>query len=215
MASDLSAEFWSVSDEERPLRRSASGRQSYEAVFLSHSYRFQGNLSVDTKTSVMDYYLYALRAWLESPVRVRGLAETADWPNYFLASHHAPRASQTVSLRLLASAEDRAIAAEEKLVAAEHERARVQSHRTRQLMDALAAGDWLGLELLAFLRSETSTLEHLVDATGRSPNAVSISLAKLSKYDAVGTEGERFSCTDEAKAVLENLERSSGISLKP
>lgn len=92
----------------------------------------------------------------------------------------------------------------------------IEVKRNRELVEAVMAEDWLGLKLLALLRSTNAvSLAELVAAAKTDAAKAGPILIHLVQSGAVSLEGEYFSCTPRGLDFLNNLEMSTKISLQP
>lgn len=91
-----------------------------------------------------------------------------------------------------------------------------EAHANRNILDALAEGEWLGLHLLARLRvAPASTAEGLADKVGAARVAVPPLLAQLEECGLVERRAGKFSCTRLGAEMLERAEQVSGETLNP
>lgn len=100
-----------------------------------------------------------------------------------------------------------------------------KAHANRELMGVLIDENWLGLKLLAFLRSSSPMIAaELAAATGAPLDEVRLALYRLKNFKAIQSlalpptgeqQCEKFTCLELGAKLLSNLELSTGIDLTP
>lgn len=94
-----------------------------------------------------------------------------------------------------------------------------EAHRNRELMSTLMAENWVGLEILSWIRefnnNEGATIADLISVTKLDFNIVTMLLVRFVKFGVVDENEAKYFCTEEGIEILENLERKSGLTLKP
>jgi hypothetical protein len=95
------------------------------------------------------------------------------------------------------------------------ERVLADANRTRSLLGSLIDGDWLGLHLLALLRSLPQRAEDLAAKTGTEEVTLSPVLSSLVQSGVVEEREAVFSCTGLGAETLLKIETATGVSMRP
>src|SRR2546421_3874563 len=88
-----------------------------------------------------------------------------------------------------------------------------EAQENRYLLDSLVDEDWLGLHLLALLRSSSQDKEEL--ATKLQVNAAAIipTLIRLIECGVTEEQGDKFFCTKLGVETLAKIEETSGVKI--
>lgn len=84
----------------------------------------------------------------------------------------------------------------------------------RELLSSLVEGDWLGLGLVAEIRSKISTREELAALVESSEAAVTPVLVQLVASGILEEQDGIFSCTKRGAQILERIEKITGYDLQ-
>lgn len=100
--------------------------------------------------------------------------------------------------------------------AVEQDRLLQEAAHNRGLAAAMMDDDWLGLELMGHLRQSPGlTLSDLSSKVEARSDLVASTLVRLAQYGAMEVQDGRYLCTERGLEYMQNLEKSTGISLKP
>lgn len=98
----------------------------------------------------------------------------------------------------------------------ENNRLRVEAWMNRELMSALMDEEWLGLQVLAYLRSFPALgATELAKKLEADIDNVATLLARLFRYGGVSIKEKKFNCTEQGLSILERLEKKTGLDFQP
>jgi len=84
--------------------------------------------------------------------------------------------------------------------------------KNRGLLDSLIQEDWMGLHILALLRSSSQRPSDLASKVKANKSTVSVVLNKLIESGLV-EQKELLTCTERGTETLEKIEKSTGVRL--
>ena len=101
--------------------------------------------------------------------------------------------------------------------AGKREKALLEAWESRELMATLMEEGWLGLRLLAHLKFSSSpmSVRELAESSGMDVDCVAATAARLFRFGAADLQNRSFTCTDEGRKLLQNIEAGAGVDLTP
>lgn len=102
-----------------------------------------------------------------------------------------------------------------EIEAGKREKGLLEAWESRELMATLREEGWLGLRLLAHLRSSAMPVSELVSSSGMGVDCVAATAARLYKFGAADLQNRSFTCTDEGRKLLQNIEAKARVDLTP
>ena len=88
-----------------------------------------------------------------------------------------------------------------------------EAQENRYLLGSLVVADWLGLHLLALLRSSSQYKEELAQELQVSDAAIIPTLIRLIECGVAGEQGDKFFCTRLGLETLAKIEDTSGVKI--
>lgn len=91
----------------------------------------------------------------------------------------------------------------------------IEAWESRELMATLREEEWLGLRLLAHLRSSPMAAHELVSVSQVDLDCVVAAVARLFRFGAADLQDRLFTCTDKGRDILQNIESNARVELTP